>query len=281
MVRPKQTSDCAQFNGAIFVPINADGSGVCFTKYNVGDPGGPTNSYSNITLISAGTDKNITPCPDSAACCWSGAQTTMTTPSNTDSATYCNEGGIGNISYSKVNGTKFDYKSCKRTVCNRPAGTIACGKYKTEKTQEGDWRLPTDDEMNKIQSLISSEPHRNVCGSGNTFDANTSEGKIQKYMGAYGLQFCDNYTTGHGSPKCRYSQKRCKGASSWSTYVDVCAPPCVMTSGTKAFYCLRDGYLSQNLTKGETNCDSGDYMSPANKERVAVSARCVLEKYPE
>lgn len=280
MVKPKQSSDCAQFNGAIFAKINSDGTGICVTKHNVGDPDGPTNSYSTITLVTAGTASSITPCPSGAACCWSGAQTTMTTPSNTDDATYCYEGGIGNISYSKANGTKFDYKSCKRTVCNRPAGKIACGKYKTEKTQEGDWRLPTDAEMGSIGSLISSEPHRNVCGSGNTFDANNSKGIIQKYMGAYGLQLCENYTGSHGSPKCRYAAKRCKGSSNWSDIQEPCVPSCVISSGSNGFYCLSDGYFRNSLTK-ETNCDINDNMYPANKDTASGSVRCVLDKYPE
>ncbi len=115
---PKSQEDCDKYN-ALFIPKNMNGgkTGVCATKYNIGDI--YTDPIVNVTQITGGT------CA-SKYCCWQGKTT-----SNCDTA-----GGNGNSTYS----------GCNRTLCNWAASDISCNSYAPDDIK-GLWRLPTEEEL--------------------------------------------------------------------------------------------------------------------------------------
>lgn len=298
MIKPKGQSDCDKFN-AIFVPF-VSGSysstvilneGVCVTKRNAGDDGGPTIEYSSITRLTAGTASSNPACASSTTpCCWAGAGTTKTTKATAeDGTTYCNDSSIGNVSV----GAKypaFDYKSCKRTVCNYAAAKIACDNYSTEKTARGDWSLPNSSVVNAIKNIVSyKDPCKDgtdssayAC-SGPKFVKASAESYIQNYKGAAGLQLCAGNSSAAGNPKCYILGKACKGAyfSTEKGTSDCCVPSAVWADGKQAFSLTR-GYVASNsgssIYYGETN---SSMVSGLFNEGSAFSTRCVLYYFPE
>ena len=177
---PQSQADCNKYN-AMFIPASMNGSGgknTCVTKYNVGDPNGPTMA-STVTKLTAGSGT----CPSSSTnCCWSG-----TTSSN------CTNSGTWGTHSS-------NYSGCTRTVCQWTAARDSCAQWNPEGTNAGDWRLPTNAEMTGWQAVINAE-------------SSVNNAKLSKYLGSDGLQLCDCNSSALGSPRCHCGVNLCRDAT--------------------------------------------------------------------
>lgn len=114
---PSSQSDCNRFGAFYF-------TGLCITRRNAGDSGGPGLNSPRTTIETRNADDRNW-CTI-GHCCWNGA----TAVSN------CSPTGSGS----------FDYASCHRTVCNYYAAGEICYSYAPSGTSLGDWRLPTAQE---------------------------------------------------------------------------------------------------------------------------------------
>ena len=147
---PQSQADCDPFN-ALFIPAaynggsiwggiiggsSGGGKSICATKYNAGDPKGPSiPANMGITLAQSGG----VIAPNSTSICWQGI-----TSSN------CTETGI--------------YNGCTRTVCTWDAANTICNSWAPSGTSAGDWRLPTETELNAWKANDYNIP---VQGHGN------------------------------------------------------------------------------------------------------------------
>lgn len=184
--------DCNPFN-ALYVPASYNGSGgkgLCVTRYNIGDPGGPPLDPSVKSIVhgacsvtSAGTnDAN-------ALCCWQG----RTSGSCTEDDAY------GSV-----------YSGCNRTVCQRGAAKISCQNWEpiVKGYKISGWRLPTSAEATGWKNNISN---------------------ISRKKGQKGLQFCAQWPTDVSMSihdvQCATLFDGCKGASNGdSNNQDKCFP---------------------------------------------------------
>lgn len=120
---PQSQEDCTPFN-AMFIPTKSATEGICVTKFNVGDSGGPP-IYQNVKKIISFQDS----CSDSGNCCFVG----RTAGRCSDKDSY---GGT--------------YSGCNRTVCQKNAGKKSCENWTpfvNGYTISG-WRLPNNSELN-------------------------------------------------------------------------------------------------------------------------------------
>ncbi len=119
---PKSQADCDKYDAKFLTAAqNGTSTGVCVTKYNIGDIPSATNGgiATSVKTVSAG--RNCT----ANACCWQGK-----------TAYPCNSSGTS-------------YSGCNRTVCTWYAGNASCQALAYNGTKAGDWRLPTKDELSK------------------------------------------------------------------------------------------------------------------------------------
>ncbi len=153
--------DCDKFN-ALFIPASLNGGtkNVCATKYNMGDNNLPLAK--NVKSISVGLN-----CTDNGNCCWKG-KTSST----------CTADGNGNSTYS----------GCNRTVCQWQAAANNCLEYAPNGTKKGDWRLPTQLELEGWSENLSI---------------------LTLNQGKEGLQLCIAAATAIGSVKCEYLNEGC------------------------------------------------------------------------
>ncbi len=157
---------CNKFN-AVFIPSKFTGTEhLCMTRYNALDNFGP--SYSDSALSALGVTKVAfnTVC-GTGKCCWTG----LTAPTNTAT-------GNGNSQY--VGGY--------RTICQNDPAKILCNNWAPTGTNVGDWRLPTGVELQNIARALNFETSLSYF--------------LNRYMGANGLQFCDNTNPSIGMVRC-------------------------------------------------------------------------------
>ena len=188
---PTSQADCDKYN-ALYIPAAYNGSGgknLCVTKYNVGDTNGPTIA-SSTTTVTAGSGS----C-SANECCWRGT-----------TAGPCKASG-------SWSGHSTSYSGCTRTVCTWAAANASCQSWAPNGTSAGDWRLPTNNEMEGWANNLS---------------------KVSNYLGSDGLQLC-NTGSSYGSVRCD-GNGRCYGALNGH-----CAPNCVWPSPSGYFFYLRDG----------------------------------------
>ncbi len=126
---PTSQADCDPYDAKFLTAAqNGTSTGVCVTKYNIGDIPSATNGgiATSVTTVSTGTRCTAN------ACCWQG-----------ETAEYCNSSGT-------------TYSGCNRTVCTWYAGNASCQALAYNGTKAGDWRLPTKNEMSKWKSNINT-----------------------------------------------------------------------------------------------------------------------------
>ncbi len=115
---PKSQADCDPYYAKYLTPEqNGTLTGVCVTKYNIGDvpgvkKGGLANSVS------------INPSYEYRESCWQGVTT----------SNYCDS-------------LKTTYSGCNRTVCTWQAAKTSCELLAFNGTKAGDWRLPYNEEL--------------------------------------------------------------------------------------------------------------------------------------
>ena len=126
---PTSQADCDKYDAKYLTPTqNGTSTGVCVTKWNIGDiPSAPNGGIAtSVTTVSTGTNCSAN------ACCWQG-QT------------------AGSCDSSWTN-----YSGCNRTVCNWYAGNASCQALAYNGTKAGDWRLPTKNELAKWENNIGA-----------------------------------------------------------------------------------------------------------------------------
>ena len=126
---PTSQADCDKYDAKYLTPAqNGTSTGVCVTKYNIGDIPSATNGgiATSVTTVPVRTNCSAN------SCCWQG-----------NTSYYCDSLGT-------------TYSGCNRTVCTWYAGNASCQALAYNGTKAGDWRLPTKDEMSKWASNISS-----------------------------------------------------------------------------------------------------------------------------
>ncbi len=183
--------DCNPFN-ALYVPASYNGSGgkgLCVTKYNIGDPGGPPLDASVKSVVlgtcpvtSAGTNEA------NALCCWLGRT----------SASCTEEDEYGSF-----------YSGCNRTVCQRGAASISCKNWQPDVNgyKISGWRLPTNNEITGWKNNISA---------------------ISRKKGQNGLQLCAQWPTDSSMSiyevQCATNFGGCKGAAYGTGDLNNCHP---------------------------------------------------------
>ena len=124
---PTSQADCDKYDAKYLTPEqNGTSTGVCVTKYNVGDiPGAPNGGIAtSVTTVQAASYR----C-EPKTCCWKGSYVSQ----------YCNSSGTS-------------YSGCGRTVCTWHAANTSCETLAYNGTKAGDWRLPTKNELSKWRS---------------------------------------------------------------------------------------------------------------------------------
>ena len=174
---PQSQADCDPYN-ALFIPAAYNGTGgknLCATKFNAGDPKGPT--IPSIPTTGALKYNIVRPNQSCTAqrCCWSGG----TTSSDCE------------IESGTVVQNYTNYSSCDRTVCTYWAGVNLCLQWAPEGTKAGDWRLPTKEEASGWLANMS-----NISSTS---------------LGPNGMQFCDSYR-GKTNFLCKYLDNSCFGS---------------------------------------------------------------------
>ena len=183
--------DCNPFN-ALYVPASYNGSGgkgLCVTKYNIGDPGGPPLDASVKSVVlgtcpvtSAGTNEA------NALCCWLGRT----------SASCTEEDEYGSF-----------YSGCNRTLCQRGAASISCKNWQPDVNgyKISGWRLPTNNEITGWKNNIST---------------------ISRKKGQNGLQLCAQWPTDSSMSiyevQCATNFGGCKGAAYGTGDLNNCHP---------------------------------------------------------
>ena len=228
---PQSQLDCDKYNAKFIPAAYNGGSNVCVTKYNVGDNKGPTIANST-TTVTAGSGTRCDAEDDE--CCWKGTTSSACTASGSWS------------------GHSSNYSGCKRTVCNWNAANASCQSWAPSGTSVGDWRLPTETEIQNWMTVINTES--------NGF------GKISRYLGSDGLQLCDNSDSTYGSVKCRsYSApNQCRSSHS-------CSPFHVWTSTKYTIY-LSGGRSKRARSSGGDAANSVRcVLGPVNGDAVTLS----------
>ena len=180
---PQSQSDCDPFN-AKYVPAEYNGTGgkgLCVTKINAGDSGGPNIPY-GITKVNVGSNCSAT------NCCWLG---------KSDYSMDCTKSGTWG-SYSST------YSGCNRTICTWGAANKICSSWAPSGTRAGSWRLPTKSELDGWAAVISSETSTNPL--------------IQKYLGSEGIDLCNFTSSAAGSIRCQNGLNKCPGAYGTTCY---------------------------------------------------------------
>lgn len=157
---------CNKFN-AVFIPSKFTGTEpLCMKRYNALDNHGP--SYTDAQLSNIGVVKvTFNTICSTGNCCWTG----LTAPTNTTT-------GNGNSQY--VGGY--------RTICQNNPAKALCENWSEGDTAVGDWRLPTGVELQNIARALNFETPLSSF--------------LNRYMGADGLQFCDNTSSTIGMVRC-------------------------------------------------------------------------------
>ena len=227
---PQSQLDCDKYNAKFIPAAYNGGSNVCVTKYNVGDNKGPTIANST-TTVTAGSGRRCDAKDDE--CCWKGT-----------TANGCTASG-------SWSGHSSNYSGCNRTVCNWNAANASCQSWAPSGTSVGDWRLPTETEIQNWMTVINTES--------NGF------GKISRYLGSDGLQLCDNYDSTYGSVKCHsYSApNQCRSSST-------CGPFHVWAS-TKSTIYLDGGRSRDSIGDGDTAHSVRCVLGPVNGDAVTLS----------
>ena len=128
--RPSSQSECDKYNAIYLAPQYNAGSGICVSRYNVGDSNGPS--------IASGTSKlSVNQTCSGRNCCWSG---------NTSSS---------------CNSNNSTYSGCRRTVCTWSAAEAACNSWKINGSYG--WRLPTNDELDAWSDNFNSIRGLRLC----------------------------------------------------------------------------------------------------------------------
>ena len=126
---PTSQADCDKYDAKYLTPAqNGTSTGVCVTKWNIGDIPSATNGGIAASVTTVQTNRTC----NANACCWQG-----------NTAGSCDSSGT-------------TYSGCNRTVCTWYAGNASCQALAYNGTKAGDWRLPTKDEMAKWKTNISS-----------------------------------------------------------------------------------------------------------------------------
>ena len=207
---PASQADCDKYDAKYLTASQNGGKAVCVTKYNIGDIPSATNGgiASSVTTVSAGSKCSAN------SCCWQG-----------NTASPCDSSGTS-------------YSGCNRTVCTWQAANASCLALAYNGTKAGDWRLPTNDELAKWGSNLST---------------------INKNQGDNGLRLCDD-SSGYGAARCGGSHV-CN-----VSYDGYCYPDTVWSSTAGGSY-----YYSYRLNYGTFN-------GPSNlNARYVFSSRCVYE----
>ena len=228
---PQSQLDCDKYNAKFIPAAYNGGSNVCVTKYNVGDNKGPTIANST-TKVTAGSGTRCDAEDDE--CCWKGTTTRACTASGSWS------------------GHSSNYSGCNRTVCNWNAANASCQSWAPSGTSVGDWRLPTETEIQNWMTVINTES--------NGF------GKISRYLGSDGLQLCDNSDSTYGSVKCTSNSNpnQCRSSSS-------CAPFMVWTSTKYSSIYLSRGRSQRASSGGDTAYSVRCVLGPVNGDAVTLS----------
>ena len=169
-------ADCDKY-GALFVEAKYNGTGknICITRYNAGDPPGPSIAPST-KIVNTDLGQSCT----GNDCCWQG---TLTANIND-----CTE------SYAGTDGSITTYSGCNRTVCTYPAATAACALYAPVDTNPGDWRLPIEKEIGAWSS--------------------TGVGSFSIGKGSAGMQLCSYFPNYKKAISCSSMSGLCLGANS-------------------------------------------------------------------
>ena len=159
---PTSQADCDKYDAKFLTAAqNGTPTGVCVTKYNIGDiPDAPNGGIAtSVTTVSTDTRCYAN------ACCWQGK-----------TADPCNSSGTS-------------YSGCNRTVCTWYAGNASCQALAYNGTKAGDWRLPTKNEMSKWASNI------------NTINKNQGDNGLRLCDNSfgYGAAKCYNHTVCDGA----------------------------------------------------------------------------------
>ena len=120
-------AECDKYN-AMYIPAKyngTNGTGLCVTKYNVGDKYGPTIASSTTTVTAGSGSSTFT------ESCWRGKTAMLNS---------CTASG-------SWSGHSTSYSGCTRTVCTWYAANASCQSWAPNGTSAGDWRLPTQNEM--------------------------------------------------------------------------------------------------------------------------------------
>ena len=267
---PQSQADCDPFN-AMFIPAAYNGTGgknLCATKYNVGDPNGPTIA-SSVTTVSVGSSCVGT------QCCWTGK-----------TADSCTDDGNGDSSYS----------GCTRTVCNKPAADMSCSTWAPMGTNAGAWRLPNNSEISSWGANLSTVSKQlgtqglQLCdgsvSNGSHKCANLSNGCLNAQNNTCKPQLLwsnnvssssnVNYTikndpqclliiTGTGiGPLCSFQKDKakCICTNFVSDMTTACCKKTTTTTTKYNYYKLNNGTMTSATTEDNT---------------LAISSRCVLD----
>ncbi len=290
---PTSQADCDRIsnNTSVYIPNSvADyvkdtkssvrgGRGICVTRRNAGDLGGPELS-SAIKKINADDTKGVCDNDNKQECCWIGysgktgtkrtARANATDDNGNVTARYCNN-NIGSVDVLQETVNKktiklvsaFNYEACNRTVCNWWAANYTCANYAPSGgvSKVGDWALPSKKNLDVIKVAIDGGPKSKTDKAAEIW--------VQKWSGEGGLQLCasDVKSSVSGSPRCDACTSRCyngiKGEQS-------CDPANIWGSEKLQMNTIQAG-LGETLKWSEFGVP----------ERYNGSVRCVLEKYIE
>ncbi len=228
---PRSYRDCAPFN-AMFVPKEYNGVGgknLCVTKYNAFDTNGPYVSEAKVFLN--GLADVGTSCSGNY-CCWKGTTSISTILNNNTNDKY----------------GASTYHVRYRPVCTFKAAENICNFWAPFGTKPGSWRLPTLAELNGWKDIINLETKENP--------------KLNRWMGAGGLQLCERHTNTKGSDQCYPADGKCLGA-----YGDGCAPDHIWGKNGAV------GYLAE-----QNGGVFGTYVYSDDMLNYAFSVRCVTDE---
>ena len=176
-------AECDKYN-AMYIPAKyngTNGTGLCVTKYNVGDKYGPTIA-SSTTTVTAGSGS----C-SANECCWRGTTASPCTAS----------GSWG--------GHSTSYSGCNRTVCNWNAANASCQSWAPNGTSAGDWRLPKQSEMqgwsnniSKVSTYLGSDGLQ-LCDGSSSYESVYCDSYYGHCYGAY-ADYCYPYFVWSATP---------------------------------------------------------------------------------
>ncbi len=216
---PTSQADCSKYNALYF-------NNSCITKANAGDANGPNINNVGIQVLNVGSSCTTN------SCCWKGATS-----------------GSGCSTY-----TTSSYDGCTRTVCNQPAGELACKNYDINGTK-GLWSLPSNADF---QAWIGQLPK----------DTSSTNAILTRFLGSNGLDLCDTGGgVSYGNAACPSRENVCKNTN------------------TNTNSCYAGWYWGKEATSNTAYSLDFDWnagiMHTEAKVNYAYSIRCVTHNIPD